>query len=468
MLTYVSLASVCFAAPSLPNSNGYQYGIKSLATDQNSTNAMLLREWEEWKNARITSSGAGGYRRVQTSGNQEFTTCSEGMGYGMLLSVYFNERDLFDDLYRYAKKYFNSTGLMDWSISADGRVVGTGAATDGDEDMATALVFAHKRWGSSGSINYEQEAKTYINNLYRYCVEPGTYVLKPGNWGGSDALNPCYFVPAWYRIYADFTGNRDWLKVADKSYEILDQIGRFNNGTGLVPDWCKADGTEQKLQVWNGASKYEYSYDAARMPWRIALDYSWYGTEKAKAYCNKISTFFKNVGTENIVDGYSLTGNKIGQYHNPSFVSTAAAGFLPGGDVSTGQRMYNEAVKVKDSAPYDYYGNTLRLLTLLYMSGNFPNLYYGVQAPTATPTTAPTPTPTSNKYVVGDLNGDNSFNSIDFGYLRMYLLGMINVFPSGYGMLAADVDGNGQISSVDFGYMRQVLIGMRSEFPKKN
>lgn len=469
MLTYLSLSSVCSAdLPSLQNSNAYPYGLKSLATDQDSANSMLLREWEDWKNSRITTSGAGGYRRVQTSGSQDFTTCSEGMGYGMLLSVYFNERDLFDDLYRYAKKYFNGDGLMDWSIDANGQVASTGAATDGDEDMATALVFAHKRWGSSGTINYEQEAKTYINNLFRYCVEPGTYVLKPGNWGGSDALNPCYFVPAWYRIYADFTGNKDWLKVADKSYEILDQIAKYNSGTGLVPDWCKADGTEQKLTVWNGMSKYEYSYDAARMPWRIALDYSWFGTQEAKDYCDKVSAFFKNIGPENIVDGYSLTGQKTGEWHNASFVGTTAAGFLTGEDLSFGQKMYNETVKVEDTAPHDYYGNTLRMLTMLYMTGNFPNLYNASVSNTPTPTPTQTPTPTSNKYVVGDINGDSSFNSIDFGYLRKYLLGMIDSFSYEYGMLAADVDGNGKIDSLDFGYMRQVLMGLRSELPGKN
>jgi len=396
-------------AASLPSANPYPYGISSLASDQASTNAMLLRDWEEWKSKRITSSGAGGYKRVQTSGNQEFTTCSEGMGYGMLLAVYFNERDLFDDLYRYAKKYFNGHGLMHWSIDKDGVVAGSGPATDGDEDMATALVFAHKRWGSNGAINYEQEAKTYINNLYKYCVEPGTYVLKPGEWGGSDALNPCYFVPAWYRIYADFTGNQDWLKVVDKCYDIiLNQIGKYNNGTGLVPDWCKADGTAQKLNVWNGSAKYEYSYDAARMPWRIALDYSWYGTEKAKEYCEMTNAFFKTVGAENIVDGYSLTGEKIGLYHNTTFVATAATGYLTGSDPDFGRIMFNEAVKLKDEEPYDYYGNTLRMLTLLYMSGNFPNLY--------SPNTAPsnTPTPTNNvNQVPEDINGDRAVNMAD-------------------------------------------------------
>lgn len=394
---------------SLPSTNTYPYGISSLAADQASTNAMLLKDWEEWKSKRITSSGASGFKRVQTAGNQEFTTCSEGMGYGMLLSVYFNEKALFDDLYRYAKKYFNEHGLMDWSIDKNGTVAGKGPATDGDEDMATALVFAHKRWGSSGIINYEQEAKNYINNLYRYCVEPGTYILKPGEWGGSEALNPCYFVPAWYRIYADFTGNQDWLKVVDKCYDlIINKIGKYNNGTGLVPDWCKADGTAQTLVVWNGAAKYEYSYDAARMPWRIALDYSWYGTQKAKEYCDKTSAFFKTVGVTNIVDGYSLTGQKTGVNHNPTFVVTAAAGCLTGSDLNFGRSMFNEAVKLKDGEPYDYYGNTLRLLTLMYMSGNFPNFY----STTNTPTNTSIPT-SPVKQVPEDINEDRAVNIAD-------------------------------------------------------
>jgi len=411
IITLLSLAQTniySLESSSLPSKGPYPYGISSLATDQTSTDTMLLKEWEEWKSKRITSSGTGGYRRVQTSGNQEFTTCSEGMGYGMLLSVYFNEKALFDDLYCYAKKYFNSHGLMDWSIDKNGTVVGNGPATDGDEDMATALVFAHKRWGSSGTISYEQEAKTYINNLYKYCVEPGTYILKPGEWGGSSALNPCYFVPAWYRIYADFTGNQDWLKVVDKCYDlILNDIGKYNNGTGLVPDWCKADGTAQTLTVWNGSAKYEYSYDAARMPWRIALDYSWYGTQEAKEYCDMTNAFFKKVGATNIVDGYSLTGEAIGKYHNPSFVATAAAGFLTGSDLDFGRSMFNEAVSVKDGEPYDYYGNTLRMLTLIYMSGNFPNLYSATDKPSNTPI------PTEVNQVPEDINKDRAVNMLD-------------------------------------------------------
>ncbi|WP_010243958.1 cellulase family glycosylhydrolase [Acetivibrio cellulolyticus] len=80
------------------------------------------------------------------------------------------------------------------------------------------------------------------------------------------------------------------------------------------------------------------------------------------------------------------------------------------------------------------------------------------------PTTGVTPTPvvTPDNYVLGDVDGNGSFNSIDFGYLRQYLLGMIKDFTGKNGKLAADVDKNGIINSIDFGKMRKVLLGMDS------
>jgi glucuronoarabinoxylan endo-1,4-beta-xylanase len=84
-------------------------------------------------------------------------------------------------------------------------------------------------------------------------------------------------------------------------------------------------------------------------------------------------------------------------------------------------------------------------------------------APTPTKTAPPTPTP--DKVIVGDVNGDGSVNSIDFGYFRQYLLGMITDFPGENGLKAADLDGNGSINSIDFGYFRQYLLGVITKFP---
>ena len=64
----------------------------------------------------------------------------------MILAVYFDDQ-LFDDLYGYVKTYHNGNGLMGWQIDSNGNIVGSGGkdcASDADEDMALALVFASK------------------------------------------------------------------------------------------------------------------------------------------------------------------------------------------------------------------------------------------------------------------------------------------------------------------------------------
>ncbi|WP_010248440.1 glycoside hydrolase family 9 protein [Acetivibrio cellulolyticus] len=87
-------------------------------------------------------------------------------------------------------------------------------------------------------------------------------------------------------------------------------------------------------------------------------------------------------------------------------------------------------------------------------------LVYGIE-----PDGVTTPTPTPAQYVYGDVNGDGSLNSIDFGVMRKYLLGMIKEFSYENGLKAGDVDGNGMFNSLDFAYMRQYMLGIISKFP---
>lgn len=106
--------------------------------------------------------------------------------------------------------------------------------------------------------------------------------------------------------------------------------------------------------------------------------------------------------------------------------------------------IYNsEHVITLDELPADLYGNT------------------GNATPTAPVT--PTVTPTPSKGLLGDVNKDGRFNSIDFAMFRVYLLNSSN--PDGIDLSNADVDGNGVLNSVDFAYMRQKLLGMISKFP---
>ena len=86
------------------------------------------------------------------------------------------------------------------------------------------------------------------------------------------------------------------------------------------------------------------------------------------------------------------------------------------------------------------------------------------QTPTPTQIKTPSPTPTTHAVVKGDVDGNGTVNSIDFGHMRRYLLGLINQFPTddpNVGYMGADIDGSGTVNSIDFGYLRQMLLGMR-------
>ncbi len=382
----INVIPVSAAGITFPYNATYPYGIGSLADDQEEAAAMLQAEWNDWKSQRITSSGAGGYRRVQRDASTNFDTVSEGIGYGMLFAVYFDDRPLFDDLYSYAKAHFNANGLMGWHVDANGNFTttdgGSGAATDADEDMGLALVFACKKWGTTGAINYETEAKTLINTIYNKEVEANSYVLKPGDvWGGASVTNPSYFAPAWYRVFAEFTGKTEWYFVINKCYEIFFNCRNYDSLTGLIPDWCMSNGKKA------GSNGYDFKYDAIRVPWRISIDYCWNGITDAKVICDDISKFFRRAGVENIGDGYTITGTQLSSNHSPAFISCLSSGSMTmvGYDLDYPKALYDENIKVKDiatpEADYSYYGNSLRLFALLFTTGNFPNLYKFIPTP---------------------------------------------------------------------------------------
>jgi len=84
--------------------------------------------------------------------------------------------------------------------------------------------------------------------------------------------------------------------------------------------------------------------------------------------------------------------------------------------------------------------------------------------PTLTPTSAPTDTP-EPLITLGDVNGDGEVNSIDFAYLKQYLLVMIKEFPAENGLKSADLDGNGSVNSIDYAYLKKYLLGIIDKFP---
>lgn len=288
-----------------------------------------LALYDKWKTDLLTSEGAGGFVRVRrpNSGTQLNSTNSEGIAYGMLLSVYANDQKTFDALWQYEQLHLGEHGLMEWEIAPDGSVLGEGAATDGDEDMAFALVMAHKRWGGGGALpkTYLQYAQAQIDLIWRFEVDhTRADVLMPGDrFAGAEVINISYFAPAFYRVFGEVTGqSAQWQRVVDSSYAVL---ARTINETGLVPAWSTPEGVPT---VPPGTQHpIHHQLDSCRTPFRIAQDYCWFGDARARGYLERISSFHARVGVKNLLDGYQLDGGVFpgANLHLAAFVAGAGA-----------------------------------------------------------------------------------------------------------------------------------------------
>jgi endo-1,4-beta-D-glucanase Y len=349
---------------------GYAYPCaSSMAPDQAAANTELQNSYNAWKIAYVTSSGTAGsgFLRVQRGSEDNYDTVSEGVAYGMLLAAYLNDKPTFDGLWNYAKSHFNTNqpghyGFMAWHVDRNNNVLDWTSATDADEDMAFALIVADKKWGGYGA-----DAANLINRILSHEVEAGTFVLKPGDsWGGSERTNPSYFTPAFYKVFKAYTGNVNWDSVTGKAYQIMANVNGKTGAatTGLQPDWATAGG-DPALNAG-----YDYTYDATRVPWRLAMDAAWYCDARAISQLDKLNTFFKGVGAGNIKDGYRLDGTLTGQWHNAAFVAPAASGAITSGDPAYRKAMWDETVGLRNGG---YYHDSLRVLSLLFMSGNMTN-----------------------------------------------------------------------------------------------
>jgi endo-1,4-beta-D-glucanase Y len=328
----------------------------SLTSVGNASTA-ALNAYNSWKNTYVTANGAGGFLRVQRpdKGND---TVSEGIGYGMMAAVYVADRATFDGLWGYAKAHVDTHGLMNWNITAGGATAanGAGSASDGDEDMAWALLMASGQWQSQ---DYLDAAKTMIDAIFFNCVGPDTTITGGDNQTNDTKRFPDYFSPAYYRVFAAATENAGWMEAVDKGYTLLAQVtGTF----GLVPD----------QSTTAGAISGNYGYDACRMPWRIGMDWCFNSEPRAQAYLTKIGGFFNNIGggAGNIGDGYSPSGSSTSNNHNMAFIGPAGVAGMAGFQ-SLLDGAFNYGVSNPSSGGNNaYFPQSLRVVTMLMMSGN--------------------------------------------------------------------------------------------------
>lgn len=358
--------------------------------------------YESWKTVHLENCNGGVYR-VRWENAKLDATVSEGIGYGMLLTVAFGDREAFDGLYAYYNLALNqgsaggmfgggspATGLMHWlrygcDAHRDTKYSDypDGAAADADLDVAMSLIQADCKWGGG---NYASEATKVIGNIRQHMFgkSGNLELLLPGDssWFagmGDGCINYSYFAPAYYREFAKYETAQAsfWNKAADDSYTLLSQAS--NGSTGLVRNWGSANGSDAYYECHDAYNRAaSYGDDAARTPWRVATDYLWNGTPAAKSWNDKVTTWVKTVGIAQTLQWYKLDGSadtEASTYDDHTVINVGpwAVGAMTY-DQATVDTFAAEVIAIP-SGPNDhdgeYFSRMLKGLSLLTLAGHF-------------------------------------------------------------------------------------------------
>ncbi len=324
---------------------------------------------------------------------------TEGMSYGMMIAVQLDKKDIFDKLWRWAKKNMQhqdgpNDGYFAWSCKTDGTPNAHGSASDGELFFITSLIFASNRWGNDTGINYLEEAQNILNKSMQKTgmdrvsplinIEEKLITFTPDPWGGS-YTDPSYNIPAFYDVWAKWANDgrsNFWKSCADKSRAYLHKA--THPMTGLTPDYTAYDGSPRGSRFIIGD---DFRFDSWRVPLNIAIDYAWSGADAdwQREYADRIQDFFYGEGIDSFVDQYKIDGSQVekileaGQHqslrHSVGLVGTLGAVSLAATDPKSrefAERVWNSKHEPYEDGYFDaYYDGLLRLFSFMLLSGNY-------------------------------------------------------------------------------------------------
>ena len=387
-------------------------------------------------------------------------TVSEAHGYGMLIAALMSDYDseaknIFDGMYRYYQAHPSSIGphLMAWQQSDGGKALidsnGADSATDGDLDIAYALLLADTIWGSSGEINYRQAAELVINDIMKYDVSHDDNILRLGDWAYDVGKNDKYytatrasdFIMQYFPVFYKVTGDERWMQLYDNTYGIINHfVEKYQ--TGLLPDFIIKDSSGEWIPAPANFLENEndgvYEYNSCRVPWRISTDALVGNNADAKKYAETVNAFFvKETGGKpgKIMAGYTPDGKAVADWDDLCFTAPLMLSASAAGDTK-----WHDAVRkeVLDIGVDSYFGNTIAMLCLITDDGGW-----------LVPETA------ANK-ATGDVNGNGVFNMTDAVLFQAWLLNVPNMELADW--KAADFRNDNKLNAADLSLMKQALL----------
>ena len=328
---------------------------------------------------------------------------TEGMSYGMIITVELNKKAEFDAIWNWAMTYMYiadpkapSNEYFAWSCKTDGTHNSEGAAPDGESYFAMALLFAANRWpGGHGIYDYRAQADKLLTAMVHRQVITAPSARGPHSVGPEmhqdppmilfvpeimphPFTDPSYHLPAFYELWARWGPEQDrdfWMRAAEASRAFFPRTA--NAETGLAPDYANFDGTPM---VTRFPQSGEFGYDAWRVASNWSVDWSWWHKAGAEqALSDRIQKFFESQGIDTYGPVYTLDGKPQGstprltkEGHPEGLVGTNAVAGLAATHRARARRfteaLWNTPVPSGQSR---YYDGMLYLMSLMHVSGTF-------------------------------------------------------------------------------------------------
>jgi endo-1,4-beta-D-glucanase Y len=383
---------------------GYASGAIFPSGGQSALDAATGAFYDAWKSKYLVQACGAGRWYVATNADgsggggmdPNSITVSEGHGYGMLVAALMaghdpDARSIFDGLYLFFRDHpsVNSSDLMAWNQvkgCADSPNGGNDSASDGDYDIAFALLLASAQWPSGGTIDYAAEARKVIAAIRTHEVNPTTKLALMGDWATPSDPNFYYgtrssdFMMDHFRAFRAASGDATWGGVVDAHYALVKTMqSTYASGTGLLPDFIvttNATPAPAPPNYLESTDDGHYSWNACRVPWRVGTDFLVSGDARAHDALAKLNAWAANVtgGDPSQFDaGYGLDGSDLSTSldNELAFVAPLGVSAMTDAANQTWLDAIWKLVTGQDVGASDYYGNSIKLLTMIVMSGNW-------------------------------------------------------------------------------------------------
>lgn len=324
---------------------------------------------------------------------------TEGLSYGMMVAVQLDKKEVFDKIWRWSKKYLQHQdgprkGYFAWSFNpATMKKNSEGSASDGELYYITSLLFAANKWGNNTGIHYYNEARFILDEMWKkngtgniYNLintehKQITFVPEGNNYNWTD---PSYHLPAFYEVWAVYAkdGHEQFYRdCADTSRAFLKRT--THPVTALNPDYAEFSGAPHSTR-WMPAA---FRYDSWRVPMNIAMDYTWFGKDKAwqEGYAKRFQQFLRSKGIDSFEDQFELDGARpefilqAGTVkklrHSLGLIATAASASLVNKEKQSldfVHKLWNAKLEPYEDGYFDpYYDGLLYLFCLMHLSGKY-------------------------------------------------------------------------------------------------